>query len=274
MNRSRRIRSYFAGRVVWITGASSGIGRALAVECAKAGARLIISSRRTAVLDELSLDIRDLPERPEVAVLPLDVADHASISEKTTEAAGVYGRIDILINNAGVSHRTLVKDLTYEVVDRVIKTDLLGVIDLTLAVLKHLQGSGHIVVTSSIMGKFSTPYRSAYCAAKSGLHGFFSALFAETKADDIAVTLLVPGRVNTNIAKNALNERGVPQGFTDSGIAGGMEATKAAPLILEAIAKRKYEYYFGLTPLMRLGLFLNKAAPRLYRILLSRVKVR
>jgi len=275
LNRNRRIHDYFKGKVVWITGASSGIGRGLALECAKAGARLIISARRKAPLDELSEQLRGLPNRPQVAVIQLDITDHTSIAKKTEEAASIYGRIDMLINNAGISQRSLIKDLSYEVVDTVVRTDLLGVIDLTLAVLKYMYKAecGHIVVTSSVMGKINTPFRSAYCAAKFGLHGFFSCLLAESANENIDVTVLVPGRVKTEISKNALNGKGIPQGFSDSGISEGVRVEKISPFILDAIAKRKFEYYFALTPLLRLGLFLNKFAPGVYRALVSKVRV-
>lgn len=134
-------------------------------------------------------------------------------------------------------------------------------------------GGGHIVVTSSIMGKISTPYRSAYCAAKHGLHGFFSSLAAEGRRDNIAVTILVPGRVRTNISYHALNGQGKEHGIMDSGLSRGISVEAAAPGILAAVARHKHEYYFGLTLFMRLGLLLARIAPRLYLALLLRVKV-
>ena len=275
LNRDKTVRSYFLGKVVWITGASSGIGKAMAAECAKAGAKLIISARREDELNELASRLRNTAETPEVAVLTLDVAEHRSIEKRVAEAAATYGGIDILINNAGISQRSLVRDLSYDVANRVIQTDLLGVIDLTLAVLKHMNKaqSGHVAVTSSVMGKITTPYRSAYCAAKFGLHGFFSALHAESQKDNIAVTILIPGRVNTDISANALTGRGERQGVADSGISTGLSAQKAARLALRAIAGGKFEYYFALTPLLRVGLFLHRFVPGLYRKLISRIKV-
>ncbi|MBN1686915.1 MAG: SDR family NAD(P)-dependent oxidoreductase [Spirochaetales bacterium] len=275
MNRDRIIRGYFAGKVVWITGASSGIGKAMAVACAHAGARLIISARRPMELEELARTLRNAEKQTDVSVLTLDVTEHKLIGKKVEQAAAIYGRIDILINNAGISQRSLVRDLTYEAAQAIIQTDLLGVIDLTLAVLKFMYRDrcGHIAVTSSVMGKMSTPYRSVYCAAKSGLHGFFSSLAAEGKNDNISVTIIVPGRVHTDISVNALTGGGQRQGIMDSGIAGGMSAEKAARLALAAIARRKFEYYFALTPLLRAGLFLNRFVPFLYRKLISKIKV-
>ncbi len=275
MNRQKKVDSYFAGKIVWITGASSGIGRGLALGCAKAGARLIISARREELLKKLETEIRELVDNPIVSILQLDITDHTAVERKTEEAVSCYGQIDVLINNAGVSQRSLVKDLSYDVINTVISTDLIGVIDLTLAVLPHMCAAqtGHVVVTSSAMGKISTPYRSAYCAAKFGLHGFFTSLFAESVHDNIDVTILVPGRVRTSIAEKALDPRGMPQGFTDSGISQGETVEKVVPGILAAIAKRKFEYYFALTPLLRIGLFLVKAAPSMYMKLISRIKV-
>lgn len=275
MNREKKIRAYFAGKVVWITGASSGIGRGLAIECAKAGAQLIISARRTNLLQELKTEIHSLVDNPVVTILQLDITDHSAMKDKAEEAVSHFERIDILINNAGVSQRSLVKDMSYDVANTVIRTDLLGVIDLTMAVAKHMRGNqgGHIVVTSSVMGKISTPYRSAYCAAKFGLHGFFTSFYLESVHENIDITLLVPGRVHTNIAENALDSRGIPQGFSDSGISQGDAVETVVPGILSAIARKKFQYYFALTPLIRFGLFLTKVAPALYMKLISRIKV-
>lgn len=275
MNRTTRIRNYFHDKVVWITGASSGIGRGLAIGCAKAGAIVIASARRQELLEELADEIRALPECSGISLLAFDLTDHQAVLEKTAEAVRLHGRIDLLINNAGISQRALVNSLSYRVVEQVIKTDLLAVTDLTLSVLKHMyeNSSGHIVVTSSIMGKIGTPYRSAYCAAKHGLHGFFSGLAAEGSADNIAVTILIPGRVKTNISYNALDGQGKEYRKIDSGLAAGMPVEKAVPGILAAIARCKFEYYFALDTLMLAGLLLVKFAPRIYLRLLSKVRV-
>ena len=275
MNRTGRVRNYFAGNVVWITGASSGIGRGIALGCAKAGAKLIISARRREKLEEVVDEIGAIPACPGVSPLVFDLTDHQAVVEKTKEAVSIYGGIDVLINNAGISQRALTKDLSYETAEQIIKTNLLAVTDLTLAVLRlmYKNRSGHIVATSSIMGKMGTPYRSAYCAAKHGLHGFFSSLAAEGRPDNIAVTLLVPGRVKTNISYHALNGSGEEYGKMDSGLHLGLPVSQAVPGILNAIAKLKFEYYFGLNALMRFGLLLTKIAPRLYLRLLSKVKV-
>jgi dehydrogenase/reductase SDR family member 7B len=275
LNRIKRIRRYFFNNVVWITGASSGIGRGLAIECARAGAKLIISARRSDKLEELAAEIRTIPACPSISVLAFDVTDHQAVKQNTEEAASIHGRIDVLINNAGISQRSLIKDLSYEVIEKIIKTDLLAVTDLTLAVLNYMyrDQAGHIVVTSSLMGKIGTPYRSAYCAAKHGLHGFFSSLAAEARTDNIAVTMLIPGRVKTNISYHALNGQAEEHGIMDSGLSQGVSVEKIAPRILAAIAKRKLEYRFALSPLMHIGLLLAKTAPRLYLFLLSKVKV-
>jgi len=247
----------------------------MATVCAKTGATLILSARREKELDELAAELKEGAGSSALSVLPLDVTDHEAVERKTAEAHSLYGRIDILINNAGISQRSLTRDLSYGAADTVIRTDLLGAIDLTLAVLRYMYEArrGHIVVTSSVMGKLSTPYRSAYCAAKFGLHGFFSSLAAESRKDNIDVTVLVPGRVRTDIAKNALTGSGERHGITDSGISRGMPADKAALLALAAIARRKFEYSFALTPLLRVGLFLDRMAPALYRKLVSRIQV-
>ena len=265
MNRKERVREYFKGKVVWITGASSGIGRSLSVECARAGAHVIVSSRREELLNALSAELRSFAGSPEVSVLPLDVSNDGEIEDAAKKAISLFGRVDILINNAGISQRSLVRDLEYPVVEKILRTDFLGAAHITLEILKSMYktGGGHIVVLSSVMGKFSTPLRSAYCAAKHALHGFYESLAAEGSADGIAVTIILPGSIRTDISLHALEGNGAAHGAMGAALSAGMSAPEAAARMLRAIAARKYEYYVAVDFRMKLALLLKKLMPRL-----------
>lgn len=235
---------YFKDQVVWITGASSGIGEALALDLSKREAILILSARNREKLEEVRLRCAR-PDR--VEVLPMDLADVAEVETVAAKGLALYGRVDFLINNGGVSQRSLVVDTSMEVYRRLIDTNLLGPIALTKALLPSMQVRkwGHIITVSSLTGKFSTPMRSGYAAAKHALHGFFDALRAETWRDGIRVTLVCPGYVRTGVSLNALTGDGTPQGTMDPGQAKGMTPAKCADLILWAAERGKNEVYIG-----------------------------
>jgi dehydrogenase/reductase SDR family protein 7B len=195
----------FDRKVIWITGASSGVGEYLTYAFAQRGARLIISSRNQAELERVKNNCKK-PE--EVHVLTLDVANFEQVGIKAQQAIQIYGRIDILVNNAGISQRAYVKDSLLEVDQRIMNVNFMGTVAVTKAVLPQFlqQQSGQIVVMSSVTGKLGTPKRSAYAASKHALHGFFDSLRAETYEDNLKVTILCPGYIQTNISINALIE--------------------------------------------------------------------
>jgi NADP-dependent 3-hydroxy acid dehydrogenase YdfG len=238
----------FENQVVWITGASSGIGEALALQFADASARLVLSSRREKELNrvrDLCVDAGLTPEQ--VMVLPLDVTDYDAMQPATEQVMRVFGRIDMLINNAGVSQRALCVETDLSVYRQLIEINVLGQIALTKAVLPQMlkQGSGHIVVTSSVAGKVGVPYRTGYCAAKHAVMGFYDALRAEVIHQGIRVTTITPGFILTNIAMNALQGDGTDFGQTDKNIAQGMDVNQAARVIMRGFRKGRPEIAVG-----------------------------
>ena len=208
----------FSNKVVWITGASSGIGKALAIELSKQNATLILSSRKTATLELVK---QACTEPSKVKILALDLEDAKTLHQKATAAIALFGGVDILVNNGGVSQRSFAKDTEISVDKRIMDVNYMGTITLTKALLPHFitKKRGHFVTTTSIVGKIGTPLRSSYAASKHALHGFFDSLRAEHFKDNILVTLVCPGFVATNISKNALTGDGSPQQKMDNATA-------------------------------------------------------
>lgn len=262
----------FQDKTVWITGASSGIGEALAYEFARQGANLVLSARNTEALEKVK---NNCPSGINVIIQKLDISDFDSINGIAENVIQKAGRIDILVNNAGISQRSLVKDTNFEVYQRLINVNLLGTICLTKAVLPHFiyNQSGHFVVLTSITGKFATPLRSGYAAAKHGLHGFFDALRLESYSDNIKVTLTTPGFVKTNISINALTADGSKQNTMDAGQASGLLPSELAKMLVRDIKKGKREtVYGGLKE--RAALMLKRFAPSLLERALRNMSVR
>jgi dehydrogenase/reductase SDR family protein 7B len=251
---------HFNNKVVWITGASSGIGEALAYELSFAGAKLILSSRR---MDELERVKQACNNPAQVALLRLDLAEVTSLESKAAAAIGCFGHIDIMVHNGGVTQRSLVKETGLEVHRRLMELDYFSYVELTRALLPHFitQKAGHFVITSSVMGKIDTPMRSAYAAAKHALHGFFDCLRAEVAADNIKVTILTPGYIRTNISLYAVTNKPYGLGKASENIDNGLPADRAAKQILKAIKRGSYESYIGKLGAERLALWVNRFAP-------------
>lgn len=154
-----------------------------------------------------------------------------------------FGRIDLLVNNAGLSQRSLFAETNLSVFREILEVDVLGPIGLSKAVLPIMleQGSGRIAVTSSIAGKIGVPYRTGYCAAKHALMGFFDSLRAELDGTGVEVSTILPGFVRTNLSKAALTGDGSPFGRTDRNIRDGMDPDKCARVILKALRRGKRE---------------------------------
>jgi dehydrogenase/reductase SDR family member 7B len=250
-------------KVVWITGASSGIGEALAYAFSAAGARLLLSSRRTEELER----VKAACAHPDQArVLPMDLFDMASFEQRTAEAIGAFGQVDILVHNGGITQRSLVIETGLEVHRRVMELNYFSYVALTKALLPHfvLRQSGHFVVMSSVMGKIGTPLRSAYAGSKHALHGFFDCLRAEVAPMNIQVTILTPGYIQTNISQHALTKDGTELGAMSENIAKGFPADKAAAQMLKAIGRGVFEAYIGRSGGgERLALVLNRWAPNM-----------
>ena len=258
------------GKIVWITGASSGIGEALAYALSEQGCKLILSSRKR---DDLEKVQKKCAHPENVRVVPLDVSDFVAVPEKTIAAQAAFGSIDVLINNAGISQRSLILDTDLEVYKRIMDVDFFGAVALSKAVLPHFveRKKGHFVTISSLMGKFSSPQRSGYCAAKHALHGFFDALRMEHEEDNIGVTMVCPGFVRTNVAKNALKGDGSPKNEQSESIANGIPVAVAAQKIIRAVERDKLEVYMGQKEVF--GVYLKRFFPTLLHRVVSKRKV-
>jgi dehydrogenase/reductase SDR family member 7B len=236
---------FYDGKVIWITGASSGIGEALAKKLSVWNTRLIISSRRREELERVKAGLKTRPE--DVFILPLDLAEPESLPLKAKQAEAAFGRIDILINNGGVSQRSLVMDTSLETDRKIMEINYFSGVILTKSILPGMiaRGFGYIVAISSVTGKFGFPLRSAYSASKHAMCGFYETLGAEYSDKGISATLVFPGRVSTNISLGALGPGGKPQNIMDHGQETGIPAEKCALDIINGIRKNKREIYSG-----------------------------
>ncbi len=223
-----------SGKTAWITGASSGIGEALAKAFVANGGNAILSGRNVAELDRVAAE-SGAPER--CLILPFDTMDFAVIPAKVEAALAFCGGVDVLVNNAGISQRSLAVDTAFEVYERVIGVDLLAPIALTQALLPHLlaRGAGQLVMISSVAGKAGVPLRTAYCAAKHGLIGYADALRSEVAGQGVKVLVVTPGSVKTNVSRNALNADGSVRGASDKAIDNGIDPVEVARLIWDAV---------------------------------------
>lgn len=221
----------FEGQTWWITGASSGIGEALAVALAGRGAAVILSGRNVAALEAVAAKCG------ESLILPFEAADFDAIPALAGQAWNWRGRIDGLINNAGISQRSLAVETDFSVYRRMIDVDLLGPIALTQALLPKMvaAGAGRIVAISSVAGVVGSPLRSAYSAAKHGLVGYHDSVRCETAHLGIQVHVVCPGSIRTNVSRNALNADGSRRGESDAAIDNGLPPEVCAARILEGI---------------------------------------
>jgi dehydrogenase/reductase SDR family member 7B len=223
----------------WITGASSGIGEGIARSAAAQGARLILSGRNVAELERVAGECG--PEK--CLILPFDTRDFAAIPALVKRAIAWAGRIDCLVNNAGISQRSLAVDTDFSVYESIIGIDLLAPIALTQAVLPHMVGAGggRLIAISSVAGVAGVPMRSAYCAAKHGVFGYFDSVRCETAHLGIKVHVIAPGSVKTNVSRNALSADGSKRGTSDAAIEAGMSVDDAVAAIMAAVESETRE---------------------------------
>lgn len=261
----------FTNKVIWITGASSGIGKALALQFSQLDCKLIISSRREAELNIVKSQCHNLDN---IAILAFDLADYDMMKPVAKKAISMFGSIDILINNGGISQRSLIIDTDISVDKKLMEIDYLGTVGLSKAILPHFisQQSGYFVTVTSLMGKFGSPYRSGYCGAKHALHGFFDVLRMEHEKDNIKVTLICPGFVNTDVSKNALTGDGTKLETLDKATQNGLSVEEFAKKMLKAISKQKFEAYIGKKETM--GVFLKRFFPKLLHKTVMKSEVR
>ncbi len=263
----------FKEKVIWITGASSGIGEALARELARQKAHLIISSRNTVKLETLKQQIEK--DASSVHILPLDLSATAEeLSGKGKEALAFHGHIDLLINNGGISQRSSVLELDMKVLDHIMKVNFFGAVALTKSILPSMieRKSGHIVIISSVMGKFGTQLRSGYAASKHALHGFFDSLRNEVYNDNIKITLITPGYIKTNVTVNAVQGDGSKFGKMEPGQEHGMPPSVCAEKIIEAIERGDEEALIGGKEVM--GVYLKRYFPNIFSRMLRKMEIR
>ena len=231
-------------KIVWITGASSGIGEALAYEYFKAGDKLIISGRNR---DELFRVKSNCQNSFNVHVFPFDLSETENLKTKADDAIRIFGKIDLLINAGGVSQRGLALETDLKTEQQIMNTNFWGTTVISKAVLPSMikNGGGKIVVISSLVGKFGTQLRSAYAASKHALHGFFDSLRSEVYDKNIDITIICPGFIKTKVSLNALNADGNAQGVMDDAQENGMSAEECAKQIVTAVNANKEEVYIG-----------------------------
>ncbi|MEX2310583.1 MAG: SDR family oxidoreductase [Pirellulales bacterium] len=264
-------KSTIADKVAWVTGASSGIGAALANALAAKGAAVVLSARREELLRQVQAGCAQ-PERH--LVLPLDMLRSESFEPAVQAVLNRFGRVDVLIHCAGISQRGRAVETQLSVDRHIMELNYFGPVALTKHVLPSMlaRGAGQIVVVSSLLGKFGAPERSAYCASKHALHGFFDALRAEVHARGILITVVCPGFVCTNASVNALTGDGTPHGRMDRDLRRGLTAEECAGRIVAAIERGRREAYIGRKE--RLGVYFSRFAPGLFSRFIRSTKLK
>lgn len=294
----RRAMKELTGQTVWITGASSGIGEALAVECFRRHARIIVSARDGERLDRLRRRLlgsttgaqgetaggrepnripREGISAVEASVLvrPLDLTRTDEIAQAVEQVRKEVGRVDMLIHVAGVSQRALGMETDMAVVRRIMETNFFGPVALTRELLPSMMegGRARVVVVTSAFGKFGAPGRSSYAASKQALHGYFDSLRTELLPEQVGITLIVPGAVATNISANALRADGSSFGEMDEGIARGLSPEQCARQVMRGVLAGRDEVVVGSGIRLRFALLLKMIAPRLLTRILRTARI-
>lgn len=256
---------YFKGKTIWITGASSGIGEEIAYQTAFFQTHLILSARRERELERVKASCQGALS---VTIVPMDLADEASVRGAAENVLSKFNSVDMLFNNGGVSQRALAMETSQEVVRRMMEINFFSNILLSQLVAKRMVENkiGHIVVTSSLMGKWGFYLRSSYAAAKHALHGYYDSMRMEVEKDGLFISLLTPGFINTDVSKNALNEAGEKTGEMDNNQAQGMSVQKCVRIVLNGVACQKFEIAAGGKEL--LGLKLKRFFPKMFEKIL------
>ncbi len=260
----------FTGKTIWITGASSGIGKAVALHLSKENTKLILSD-----IDEKGLtEVATLCETNNCTTLivPIDLSDEKSVELAAKKVLGKNIKVDCLYQFAGISQRSLVNETPLAIDRKIFEINFFGALALTKAILPEMikNGGGQLAVTSSLVGKFGFPYRSSYSATKHALHGYFESLRAENKANNIKVSIFIPGRVQTNISLNAIDKDGKTHGKMDEGQSSGITAEKAAKIICRGLQCERKEILVGGTELIMVHI--RRFLPRLYYYMSTRIK--
>ncbi len=259
-------------KVVWITGASSGLGEALCMLFAKQGAHVVLSARRK---DELERVLNQMVNTEHHLVVPLDVTNSKAIAAAHAQIITQKGQVDWLINNAGVSQRAFICDTTEQTDRQIMELDYFAPVALTRQVLPSMleQGSGQIVFISSVAGLLGTQYRASYSAAKGAIHLWANSLRAEVASKGVSVAVIFPGFVKTNVSIAALTGNGEPLGTMDDAQANGLTSTEFAEQAVDALmAGQEYIVIGGLKE--KVGVWLSRMSPSLMYKLIRNIKVR
>lgn len=260
------------GKVVWITGASSGIGKALAAECALQGAQVVLSARRLDELEKVRISILNPDHHISVA---MDITDEAQVRHAYEQVLDEKGRIDWLINNAGLSQRALIADTSMQTERAIMEIDYFSQVFLTKLVLPTFlaQKSGRIAYISSVAGLLGTQYRASYSAAKAAIHMWANSLRAEVAQDGVNVSVIFPGFVKTNVSFNALNGAGKAQAHQDEAIENGLEADDFAQKTVSALLKGQ-EYIVVGGRKEKLGVLVSRLSPSTLYKMIRKMKVK
>lgn len=257
-------------KVIWITGASSGIGEACAYELSKYQTSLILTSRNKMLLE--SVKQKCIANGSKCEILAYDLDNIENINDLVYSALSIYGHIDIMFHNAGISQRGIAGDTLFEVDEKIMKINFFSSIKISKLLLAHFvqRKQGTFIVTTSISGKFGFPLRSAYSASKHALYGYYESIEAEYYKDNIKVLFVCPGRVHTNISLNALDHNGVEHAKLDEGQAQGIQSNEAAKKIIKAIKKQKTEVYVGSKEILMV--YIKRFFPKLSKIIVRKIK--
>lgn len=259
--------TYYLHKTVWITGASSGIGEEIALQLAPFCAKLVISARRE---DELQRVKAACPDPGKVIIVPLDLSDESSVQRAFTKVNEQVGPIDMLFNNGGISQRGLALDTPTDVSRRIFEINYFSNVLLTRLVLPGMlaRKSGHIVVTSTLLGKWGFHTRSSYSASKHALHGYYDSLRMEVEKDGVFISIALPGFIATDISKNAVDQSGNRTGEMDPNQAQGISAAECVCRMLDAVAEKKTEFAIGGKEIK--GLLVKRFFPKLFEKILRK----
>ncbi len=260
----------FAGKIAWITGASSGIGEALVHEFTSRGSTVIASSKDLPGLERVRSDCGG--KSAMVYCVPFDLADTTGIQQIVDLQLKTFGRIDYLLNIGGISQRARIDETPLWLDRKIFEINYFGTVALTKAILPYMirQQSGHILATSSISGRFGFPLRSAYSASKQALHGFIETLYLENKKYNLRASVIIPGRVRTSISLHALDATGEEHGKLDAGQEKGLLPQQAAVIIIKGIRRNNREILVGKSEMMML--YIRRYCPWLFFRIADKIK--
>ncbi|NCP83501.1 MAG: SDR family oxidoreductase [Bacteroidetes bacterium] len=248
---------------IWISGASSGIGEALAKNLANKGGKVIISARNSSKLEAIHKENPD-----SFYVIPMDVASDVERKQALEKVKELTNTVDIIIHSAGVSQRSSAVKTELSVLKALFEVNFFGLVELNRMVLPLLKSGSQIVVINSLVGKFATPFRTAYSASKHALDGYFEGLAYELTQNNIEICMVYPGYIKTDISLNALTAKGSKYGKMDETQEKGMSADRCAEIIVNGLIKRKKEIIVGGSEII--GMYLKRFFPSLLKRIISK----